>query len=195
MCEEVRLPSTQVPRAMVATVVINTIAGMLFLVPITFILPDIRFLVNLASAQPVPSIIKSAVGSSAGAMGLLTPLIVLGLICGVGCTTASSRYIWAFSRDGAILGPSGTFLTRIHPRLNVPLNAMMVSMLVQILLGLIYFGSSAAFNAFSGVGVLTLNGAYAMPIIINVCTRRKKMKEAPFSLGRLGYLANISAIG
>jgi hypothetical protein len=31
MCEEVREPSTQVPKAMVGTVILNTLAGFLFL--------------------------------------------------------------------------------------------------------------------------------------------------------------------
>lgn len=187
------MPTTQVPRAMVATVFINTIAGLLFLVPITFVLPDIQDLANLVSAQPVPVTLKSAVGSPGGAFALTVPIIVLGIICGIGCITASSRYIWAFARDGAI--PGARLWMEVNPRLNVPLNAMMLSMVIQLLLGLIYFGSTAAFNAFSGVGVLTLNGAYATPILMNVYTQRRQVKGATFSLGRFGYFANIVAIG
>ena len=87
MCEEARDPSTQVPKAMVGTVMLNTVAGLLFLIPLMFVLPDLDFLVSLASGQPLPSILKSAIGNSGGAFGLLVPLIVLALICGVGCTT------------------------------------------------------------------------------------------------------------
>lgn len=42
MCEEVKQPTTQVPKAMVATVIINTIAGLLFLIPLVFVLPPWR---------------------------------------------------------------------------------------------------------------------------------------------------------
>jgi amino acid transporter len=193
MCEEVRKPDVQVPKAMVLTVCINTVAGMLFLIPITFILPDLKYLADLASAQPIPPTIKAAVGSSGGAFALLIPIIVLGIICGIGCITASSRCIWAFARDGAM--PGSKWWVIVNKRLDVPLNAMMLSMVIQLLLGLIYFGSSAAFNAFANVGVLTLNAAYATPVVINLLTKRRQVKNAKFPLGKLGYLANFVAVG
>ncbi|KAJ5435884.1 hypothetical protein N7445_006769 [Penicillium cf. griseofulvum] len=65
MCEEVQQPSTQVPKAMVGAVIINTLAGFLFLIPLVFVLPDTKVLAALESGQPVPSIIKSAIGSPA----------------------------------------------------------------------------------------------------------------------------------
>ena len=84
MCEEVHEPATQVPKAMVATIVINTFAGLLFLIPLCFVLPDIKMLVALENAQPTPTIIKSAIGSSGGAIALLMPLMVLALRKSVG---------------------------------------------------------------------------------------------------------------
>ena len=39
MCEEVRQPALQVPKAMVGTIVINLIAGLIFLVPVCFVMP------------------------------------------------------------------------------------------------------------------------------------------------------------
>jgi amino acid transporter len=191
MCEEVKNPSVQVPRAMVATIFINTFAGLLFLIPIMFVLPEISYLITLA--QPVPAILKSATGSSGGAIGLLIPLMVLAILCGVGCTTATSRCVWAFARDGAI--PGAKHFMTINRKLDVPLNAMMLSMVVQLLLGLIYFGSSAAFNAFSGVGVICLTIAYAVPIAISLFTGRKQVRTGKFYLGTFGAVANVIALG
>lgn len=193
MCEEVREPATQVPKAMVGTIVLNTVAGLLFMIPLLFVLPDIDELVALASGQPVPSIIKSAVGSAGGAFGLLVPLMVLAIICGIGCTTASSRCVWAFARDGAI--PGSHLWKRIDQKLNIPFNAMMLCMVVQLALGLIYFGSTAAFNAFSGVGVICLTTSYAMPIAVSLLSKREAVKGASFHLGSLGVLCNYVAIG
>lgn len=72
---------------------------------------------------------------------------------------------------------------------------MMLSMVVQIALGLIYFGSSAAFNAFSGVGVICLTTSYAMPIAVNLLNKRESIKDARFHLGKLGLVCNYIAIG
>ncbi|KAI0174286.1 amino acid/polyamine transporter I [Pestalotiopsis sp. NC0098] len=192
MCEEVRAPATQVPKAMVLTVCLNTIAGLIFMIPLVFVLPDIPELVALASGQPVPTIVKSAIGSPGGSFALLIPLIVLALICGIGCTTAASRCIWAFARDGAI--PGSGLWKQVNPKLDVPLNAMMLSMVVQIILGLIYFGSSAAFNAFSGVGVIALTSSYAVPIAVSMIEGRETIKTGSFYMGKLGLVSNIVAL-
>ncbi|KXJ93388.1 amino acid permease-domain-containing protein, partial [Microdochium bolleyi] len=192
MCEEVRSPATQVPKAMVMTVCINTICGLLFLIPLMFVLPDVSELIVLA--QPTPAIIKSAVGSQGGSFALLIPLMVLAILCGIGCTTASSRCVWAFSRDGAV--PGSKLWAKVHPKLDVPLNAMMLSMVIEIVLAVLYFGSSAAFNAFSGVGVICLTTAYATPIVISMMSGRKTVQTASFNMGNtLGYIANSIAVG
>ncbi|KAH8805359.1 amino acid/polyamine transporter I [Xylogone sp. PMI_703] len=192
MCEEVRYPSTQVPRAMVGTVILNTLAGLFFLIPLVVVLPDLTELINLVSGQPVPVILKSAVGSSGGAFGLLLPLIVLAILCGIGCTTAASRCTWAFARDGAI--PGSQWWRIVNVTLNIPLNAMMLSMAVQILLGLIYFGSATAFNAFSAAGVIFLTISYAMPVAISLLGGRTQVKAGNFYLGPLGIFCNIVAL-
>ncbi|KAL8880822.1 MAG: hypothetical protein Q9198_001846 [Flavoplaca austrocitrina] len=192
MCEEVQQPATQVPKAMVGTIVLNTIAGLLFLIPLVFVMPDQAELAALVSAQPTPVIIKSAIGSSGGTIALLLPLLVLALFCGIGCTTASSRCTWAFARDGAI--PGSKWWKQVNPKLDVPLNAMMMIMVVELALGLIYFGSSAAFNAFSGVGVICLTLSYACPILMNVITGRKQIALGNFHLGKLGWFCNIVAL-
>lgn len=192
MCEEVRQPATQVPKAMVGTIVLNTIAGLIFLIPLVFVMPDQAELAALVSAQPTPVIIKSAIGSSGGTIALLLPLLVLALFCGIGCTTASSRCTWAFARDGAI--PGSKWWKQVNPKLDVPLNAMMMIMVVELALGLIYFGSSAAFNAFSGVGVICLTLSYACPILMNVITGRKQIALGNFHLGKLGWFCNIVAL-
>lgn len=192
MCEEVRAPSTQVPKAMVGTIVLNFCAGWLFLIALTFVLPDITALINLADGQPMPQIVKSAVGNSGGAFALLIPIMVLALICGTGCTTAASRCTWAFARDGAI--PGSRWWKQVHPTLNVPLNAMLLSMAVQIVLGCIYFGSAAAFNAFTGIGVICLTTSYAIPIAASLATGRKVIEGAPFNLGVFGAVANVIAL-
>ncbi|KAJ5678974.1 hypothetical protein N7462_007218 [Penicillium macrosclerotiorum] len=192
MCEEVQQPSKQVPRAMIGTVILNTIAGFLFLIPLVFVLPNTEELIALQSGQPVPSIIKSAIGNSIGSFLLLLPLAVLAIICGVGCTTTVSRSIWAFARDDGI--PYSSKWRTVNQKLNVPLNAMILGMAVEIALGLIYFGSSAAFNAFSGVGVITLTVSYACPIAVSFIGGRRQIKNGQFDLGRLGVFCNIVAL-
>jgi hypothetical protein len=51
MCEEVQKPATQVPKAMVGTIMFNTIMGIIFLVPLLFVFPDQAMLAALASGR------------------------------------------------------------------------------------------------------------------------------------------------
>ena len=193
MCEEVRQPSTQVPKAMVGTIVLNTIAGLVFLIPLCFVMPDLATLFAIPSGQPVPTIILMAVESPGGTFGLLVPILVLAIFCGIGCTTAASRCTWAFARDGAI--PGSKWWKQVNHKLDVPLNAMMLSMAVQIVLGVIYFGSSAAFNAFSGVGVICLTVSYCVPVAVSFFGGRTHIKNGNFDMGMIGYCCNIVTMG
>ncbi|KAJ4252898.1 hypothetical protein NW762_010804 [Fusarium torreyae] len=190
MCEEVRKPETQVPKALVATIITNLFAGLLFLIPIVFVIPDMSELLLLA--QPVPYIVKSAIGSTPGTFALLIPLQVLSILCGIACTTATSRCVWSFARDGGI--PGAKYWSKVNKTLDLPLNAMMLAMVIEILLGFIYFGSSAAFNAFGGVGVICLTAAYATPVAISLATGRKQVKRGSFYLGKLGFFCNCVAV-
>lgn len=180
-----------VPKAMVGTIVINTIAGLLFLIPVCFVMPELTILIN--SSQPTPVIFKSAIGNHAGAFCLTTPLLVLGVICGVGCVTATSRCTWAFARDGGIPG-SGWWRT-VNKRFDIPLNALALGMVIEIGLGAIYFGPSAAFNAFSGVGVIFLTMSYACPVAVSLIFRRREdVAKGNFNFGIIGAVANIIAL-
>lgn len=179
---------------MVWTIVANFGAGLLLLIPMCFVMPDLTMLVNLASGQPVPVIFQKAIGNETGAFLLLLPLLLLGIICGVGCVTATSRATWAFARDGGIPG-SGWWRT-VNEKLDVPLNAMMLGMVVEIALGCVYFGSTAAYNAFSGVGVIFLTVSYACPIAVSLVFRRREdVKNGHFDMGIIGVISNVIALG
>lgn len=162
--------------------------------PLTFVLPDIAVFEADSYAQPLPVILRSSIPNEAAAFALTIPLFLLGIICGIGCTTATSRCIWAFARDNAI--PGSNWSKKINQKLSAPVNAMVINFGAQALLGLIYFGSTAPFNAFNGVGVIFLNLSYVIPIAISLLHWRRDLVNAPFNLGWLcGTAVNVISIG
>lgn len=194
MSEEVKNPATQVPKAMIGATVMNFLIGFVFLVPLVFVLPDIQAFINDPYAQPVPVILRSAVGNEVGAFVLALPLILLGVLCGTSCTTATSRCIWAFARDEAL--PGSVYIKRVNRSLKIPLNSMIVAFVIEAILGAIWFGSHAAYNAFNGVGVIFLNLSYVMPIAISLCRGRRDLVGSPFNLGTIGgVVCNVVSIG
>ncbi|KAG5641340.1 hypothetical protein DXG03_005473, partial [Asterophora parasitica] len=148
MSEEVHDPSIQVPQAIVYSIPIGLISGLVFLLPIVFTLPDIQ---TLLDAIPFNRIFARISRSKAGEAD----------------------------------DPSA-----------IPLNAHLLSTAIQLLLGLIYLGSSVAFNAFVGVAVICLGASYAMPIAILLFDgkNRQQVAHARFSLGRWGWAINAVAL-
>lgn len=53
MCEEVQNPEREVPRAMVLSVLAAGFTGVIFLVPILFVLPPVEILLGVANGQPI----------------------------------------------------------------------------------------------------------------------------------------------
>ena len=76
----------------------------------------------------------------------------------------------------------------------MPVNANALTLGVQLALGLIFLGSTAAFNAFVGVAVICLGASYAMPVAASLANGRRDVADAPFSLGRWGYAINTFAV-
>lgn len=188
LCEEVHNPEREVPRAIVLSVAAAGLTGIVYLIPILFVLPDIKMLLEVANSQPIGLLFKTVTGSKAGGFCLL--LIILGILffAGVGALTAASRCTYAFARDGAI--PGYKLWKRVNKRLDVPIWALVLSTAVDCVLGCIYFGSSAAFNSFTGVATLCLLSSYCVPILVNLVRGRKFVKDSPYPLARFGFLIN-----
>ncbi|KAG1869471.1 amino acid transporter [Suillus subalutaceus] len=193
MAEEVHNPSEILPKAITWSIPIGTLSGVIFLLPILFTLPDIATLLQVSSGQPIGVMFTLAMGSEAGGFGLWFIIFGIGMFCAISISCAASRATWAFARDKAI--PFHQTFSKISPYLDdVPVNALLLSTVIQILLGLIYLGSTAAFNAFVGVAVMCLGASYAMPVAMSLMNARRDMHDAPFNLGRFGTVINAVAV-
>ncbi|KAI4861489.1 gaba permease [Hypoxylon rubiginosum] len=192
MCEEVQNPEREVPKAIVLSVVAAGFTGLIYLIPVLFVLPEVQTLLAVANGQPIGLIFKTATGSAGGGFGLLFLILGIWLFAGVGALTASSRCTYAFARDGAI--PGSGIWSKVDKRFDIPLLALTLSAVVDCLLGLIYFGSSAAFSSFTGVATMCLSTSYGLPILVSVMRGRKHLEHASFSLGRFGFAINVTTL-
>lgn len=86
----------------------------------------------------------SVEGSNNVAYLTLTLVLSFPLVCMLFATTAimttSSRMCYAFARDGGL--PASPFFSKVHPKLNVPLNALYLNLALVIIFGLIFLGST-----------------------------------------------------
>ncbi|KAK2605867.1 hypothetical protein QQS21_003707 [Conoideocrella luteorostrata] len=190
MCEEVQNPEREVPKAIVLSVVAAGITGVIYIIPLLFVIPDIAML--LKEAQPIGLLFKTVTGSAAGGFGLLFLILGILMFAGIGALTAASRCTYAFARDGAI--PGYHLWSKVNKTLNMPVWALVLSTVVDCLLGCIYFGSISAFNSFTGVATICLSMSYCVPVLVLLVRRREAVKNSPFSLGKFGTVINVICV-
>ena len=200
--------------------IVSGLLGFMFILAIMFTLGDLSSILASFTGQPLPQMFLEATGTRGAAFGLfflsefdsalsgsstdpspchwsllrscmLHRLIKMYL--GVSWDTHPLRNAnKSFSRDGGL--PGARWLGRVSSKLELPLNAFYLMTFIQCALACIYFGSSAAFNAFLGVSVICLGGACFLPILISFLRGRKEVKLGRFYKGKFGYFCNVYVI-
>ncbi|KAJ6002988.1 hypothetical protein N7451_005535 [Penicillium sp. IBT 35674x] len=192
MIEEVPNPSVEGPKIMVTCVGIGTVTGCIFLIVLLFVAGNMEQ-VTTSAAGPLLQILVDATKNKAGAICLLMlPLICL-ILAILSVMTTSSRMIFAFARDGGL--PASKFFAKVHPTLQLPLNALILTVVVVICFGCIFLGSSSAFNAIISASVVALDLSYGIPILINCLQGRNALPERKWKLPRaVGWFTDIVSL-
>lgn len=104
---------------------------------------------------------------------------------------SGSRAIFAMSRDG--LFPK--FLAKVHPKYDVPINALLLQSIPPMLIALIYIGNTTAFYGIMSGVLIIMMLFYCLPISMLLYRRlRGEMPFGPWSMGRVGPFINGLAI-
>ena len=192
MIEEIPNASVEGPKIMIACVGIGVSTGFIFLTVLLFVAGNVDDVIE-SSAGPLLQIFYNATNNNAGSICLLMfPLICL-LFATISIMTTSSRMTYAFARDGGL--PVSRLFAKVHPTLELPLNALILTTVLVIIFGCIFLGSSSAFNAIISASVVALGISYAIPPAINCLRGRKMLPPRAFVLPPLfGWFANLLGI-
>lgn len=188
LAEEVPQPERNVPIAIMATVGIGGVTSWFYCVSMFFSLQSLKDLLNSPTGVPILALYYQALANRAGAIVLETLLTVTGFGCLIACHTWSSRICWSFSRDKGF--PGHQLWSKVNPTLDVPFMGHCVSCFIVGLLGLLYLGSSTAFNSMVTACITLLYFSYTCPILC-LWYRRRNIEHGPFWLGKWGLVANI----
>lgn len=146
----------------------------------------------LTTFVALPYIFHTVMGSPGGGLALMFFILGVAIFCSISITVAASRCTWAFARDGAI--PGHKWLSKVNKD-QTPVNALALLTIIQMLLGLINFGSTAAFTAFASVGTIALAVAYATPVAASMLQGRRAVATARFGWPKLvGWTVNIVTV-
>lgn len=194
MVEEIPQPSKNAPRVMIMAVGLGAVTSWIFMVVLLFCLRD--FEAVLASPTgPILTIYYQATSSLAGSTCLVMFNLLSMFFCIQAVNTVASRMVMAFSRDRGV-GPISRFLSPVHPKLMVPLNANAFITGWVIIFGCVWLGSSVALNAILAAAILFVQLSYMVPIILVFVRGEKAFEghERKWSLGKWRRPINAGAL-
>jgi amino acid transporter len=102
MAEELKDASRQLPKAMIATAIVNYILGFLMTVAFIAVLGDINQDISSPTGLPYVQVIWNATESATATMVMVAFIIFFFIFCAVNQNTTSSRQLYAFARDGGL---------------------------------------------------------------------------------------------
>ncbi|KAK4499303.1 hypothetical protein PRZ48_009816 [Zasmidium cellare] len=192
MAEEVKDASRTIPWAMVSTLVMNGITGLIMTITFAYTLGPID-----AAMQPQYNFafigtFYNATQSHAGATVMTCIITTLTLCSAISNVATASRQMFAFARDGGL--PFARFLCYVRPGWDIPFNAVMVCFTITCILSLINLGSTVTFNALLSLGTVALLTSYMTSIgcILIKRIRGQQLLACRWSLGvPLGWASNI----
>ncbi|KAK6819479.1 hypothetical protein PG987_015962 [Apiospora arundinis] len=191
MSEELQDAAKQLPRSMIATTFLNGAMGWIMLITFCSTLGNLADVLESPTGVPFIAMFYNSTHSIGGATAM-SALIICMCVAGVLTQGATaSRQLWAFSRDKGM--PFSSWFAYVYPRLNLPVNAIMTTLIFTILLSLIAIGSPVAFNTLTSLGTTAILSSYMCSI---GCVTWRRLVDKPllpskFSLGKWGLFINI----
>jgi amino acid transporter len=188
MAEEAKDAHRTVPRAIVGSVVVAAILGMVLVIALTVAIRDMGAASH--SASPVAEIMNQQFGP-----GLERPLLLVIAIAFFGAAVVTmagtSRIVFAMARDERF--PAHRLFKRVNPRTQTPIPATLLVLAVGVAVMVVMPGG--ALMDLISTGAIFNNIPYAMTIVLYLVVRRKLgRKEGAFSLGQFEVPVSVIAL-
>lgn len=193
MCEELAHASRDAPRAIVICVVIGFITGVCYILVLMFSIHDVEDVATTPTDVAILEIFYQATASKAGAIGLQTLVMMCQVFASNALLVENSRSVYALARDGAFPKFISDRLRIIHPGLDVPIWAIVISATFEAIWVAILFGSTEAFFTVLSVATIGLYISYLIPIAVAIFRRNQLRDERFYSLGKWGLCCNITS--
>ncbi|OJJ95192.1 hypothetical protein ASPACDRAFT_36577 [Aspergillus aculeatus ATCC 16872] len=196
MADECLAPARTIPRAILSTVGIGSVAAFAFALAMCYSVTDFDSLVDAASGFPIYDLWAQASRSTTCATVFLVVMISIMFVSACAIHSTASRLTWSFACDNGIF-LSG-YLKQLDHRQGVPLYALGLNFIACFVIGFLYLASSSVFNAFVGTASILSQISVTLPIALLIWQRRSEVylpsgRHFGLSSG-LGYFCNIVAV-
>ncbi|KAM0715990.1 hypothetical protein Q7P37_008504 [Cladosporium fusiforme] len=148
----------------------------------------------LESPMPFVIVFQDAFQEARPTIAFAAVVLVLVLVVATSSLAATSRQIFAFARDKGL--PHSTWLATVDRCFDVPVNAILLTLVFACCMSLINLGSKVAFEAMLSLATVALMSTYLISI---GCVLLKRIRGEPlpstrWSLGRYGLAVNAIAV-
>jgi amino acid transporter len=192
VAEEVTDPTRRIPRAMILTILVGGVSGFLSYAGYVLAAPDLPAIVAGEDADPIPSILESALGT-VGSKVFLVVTVIAFISCVLSLQAAGSRLLYSFARDRML--PASGWLSHVSPRHAVPTNALLVVCVVPLLLALFVFWRPDSLARVTAFAVLGIYVAFQAVVLAALRQRLTGWRPAGrWNLGRWGTVVNVLAL-
>lgn len=192
MIEEMPNPTTQGPRLIIYAIVMAVVTGFGFIAAVLAVISDIPAAVS--SSEPLLEIYYQATQNKAGSICLMMFPLLSFVLCAIDDMATSARMAYALARDGGM--PFSRYFARVSPTFGVPVIGLVWCFSWDIIFGLVFLGSTNAFNAIVSAAVVCFTITYAIPPGINLLRGRRMLPEnRSFKLpNTIGYICNAADV-
>ena len=192
VAEEVSDPTIRIPRAMMLTILIGGVSGLMSYAGYVLAAPNLQAIIDGEDPDPIPSILESSLGV-AGSKVFLCIAITAFISCVLSLQAAGSRLLYAFARDRML--PGSSWLAKMSVRHAVPGNALLVACVVPILICLYVYAQPNQLPRITAFAVLGIYIAFQAVVLAALRQRLKGWRPAgDWNLGGWGKLVNIGAL-
>ncbi|CAH0022447.1 unnamed protein product [Clonostachys rhizophaga] len=186
LAEEIPNPESNIPRALIWTIVIGFVSGLLVIMSVLINVESI----DGSGDNSAVALFYQITGSKAAAVGLWVPVLITTAGAVWSIQTWQSRIAWTISREAGF--PMHRHLSKLAPApFYTPIWSMVMSSTFTAIFGCLYLGSELAFNSLISTGLMLQYISYSIPVVLMLMQGRSNFPHGPFWYPKLGLIANI----
>jgi amino acid transporter len=192
VAEEVTDPARRIPMAMILTIAIGGVSGLLSYAGYVLAAPNLQAIVDGEEADPIPSILEDSLGT-AGSKVFLVVTITAFVSCVLSLQAAGSRLLYGSARDRML--PASGWLSKMSAKHAVPTNALLVACLVPVVICLYVYWRPDTLARVTAFAVLGIYISFQAVVLAALRQRLRGWRPAgSWNLGRWGIAVNVLAL-
>lgn len=192
VAEETPDASRTIPKAMRMTIYIGGAAATWVCLAFVLSIPDLGAVMSGKDADPIVTLLKSAMGAAAFRAVILVVLVSF-ISCLLSLQAAASRLVFAYARDQMIFGSK--YLRRMSPGSHVPATALIVMGAIPAGIALSALWLSNAISTIISFAAVGIYISFQMIVLAALIARAKGWRPTgPFRLGSWAWSVNLLAL-